>query len=211
MGSSVRRRLLCIPIASDAIREGNAIEIAEQSVAQRRGKPRARTLPFYRAMTRPKTYLFIASVIVIIIVLTIILLNQAHEPQFRFISSQSHRRTFVQNTRTSENVSYFYTFPADYNTVCNDAAMELGYAGDKKTTSVIGQETRVRNFFTDFSQHEKLNQKYMIQIMDGIRLSDEPLTYSNYKWVAAPGCVTVGLYRRDKKFDIWQFTKDLFK
>lgn len=85
-------------------------------------------------MNRPKTYVSIASVIVIVIVLTIIFLNQTREPQFRFISSQSHLRKFVQETRTSEDASYFYTFPADYNTVCNEAVMELGSAGDRKST-----------------------------------------------------------------------------
>lgn len=130
---------------------------------------------------------------------------------YRFLKGRSLVGVFTRKGYGGfEEYNSIYSFPADFNSICTEAAVELGSIGANKTGWINDQGVPVKSFFSDADDRAKANQKYMIQIIDGIVLpKDSSSSYADYAWEAAPGCVTVSLYWSDQNRDIWQMIKDI--
>jgi hypothetical protein len=124
---------------------------------------------------------------------------QTDKPPYHFLRKHLRSKDIVHKSLGYKTSVAIYSFQADFNSICTEAAVELDSAGN---TATDRQGISSRSFLSYETDRIK---RGTIQIFDGVVVSEETPDES-FEWVTAPGWVTVSLGHT--KRSIWQRAKE---
>jgi len=133
---------------------------------------------------------------IVLVALGMVALSRKNQTSYGFLEGRPRSVRLVRQYADDTDYRDFYTFAADFNSVCADIAAELTPQGFKEEL-----EASVPGFQKSFRRADRY-----VTLVNGERPTEQS-TNNRLDHVAAPGCVTVGVFYRESNTTIWMRLK----
>jgi len=140
----------------------------------------------------------IAIVIVVVLAAVFIVAMLDERPQYRFVGGHVPTQRFVQSTDYNKIYCDYYSFPADFNALYQQASVELASLGFREDRTA-----RLPNYLCCFTREGS-----HVQIVNGERLGKQS-SFQTIALESAPGRILVAVYYNKPKVTFWRRIRQL--